>query len=260
MNIPIYQVDAFTNKLFGGNPAAICPLEDWLPYETMQKIAAENNLAETAFYVKNEDSFDLRWFTPTFEIDLCGHATLATAHLLFELGFEGDKIDFKTMSGMLTVMKNGGLLSMDFPSWKPKPTESLLEFEHAFSIHPQEILKKRDYFLVFDNENEIRNLVVNPGLLTPSKYDKCGIICTAKGDEVDFVSRFFVPGSTVFEDPVTGSAHCSLIPYWSEKLAKKEMKALQLSDRQGQVYCKDLGERVEIAGTAVTYLKGEIAV
>lgn len=261
MKLSIYQVDAFTDQLFGGNPAAICPLEEWLPEETMQKIAAENNLAETAFYVRRGKRFDLRWFTPSFEIDLCGHATLATAYLLFvELGFEASQIDFNTASGILTVKKNEDLLEMDFPSRKPVPADSLLEFEHALSIHPKEVLKSNDYFLVFENEEEIRKLIVNPALLTPSKYNKRGVICTAKGNEVDFVSRFFVPGSTVFEDPVTGSAHCSLIPYWSEKLGKNYMEAHQLSQRQGKVYCSDKGDRVGIAGRAVTYLKGQISI
>jgi PhzF family phenazine biosynthesis protein len=260
MEIQLFQVDAFTDELFKGNPAAICPLDEWLPDDLMQKIARENNLAETAFFVKNGSDLYLRWFTPEFEIDLCGHATLGSAHVLYEhLGFKGAEVHFKTLSGTLTVRKKGDEFEMDFPSRPPVATDTLIEFEHGLSIYPQEIMKsERDYFLVYKNEMEIRNLVANPGLFQRKKFGIGGIICTAIGDQVDFVSRFFMPGASVFEDPVTGSAHCTLVPYWSQRLGKSELEAIQLSDREGKIKCVNKENRILIAGKVVTYLKGEI--
>ena len=262
MKLPIYQVDAFTDHLFGGNPAAVVPIEDqWPGDDVLQKIAIENNLAETAFFQNQGHHFQLRWFTPEFEIDLCGHATLASAHIIFsDLGYEGNTIVFHTVSGELTVSKSGDLLQLDFPSRKPESLSLNDDFLSAFSIQPRKILKSRDHFLVYDSEEAIRSLKVNPGLLDPTDFDKGGIICTAKGDHVDFVSRFFLPGASVFEDPVTGSAHCSLIPYWSEVLGKDQLIATQLSERKGYLECADQGDRVLIAGKAVTYLAGEINV
>ena len=262
MKLPIYQVDAFTDHLFGGNPAAVVPIEEqWPTDEMLQKIAIENNLAETAFYQKKEDHYKLRWFTPEFEIDLCGHATLASAHVIFNYqDYQGDAVSFQTMSGELVVKKVNGLLQLDFPARKPEISSLSEEQLKAFNIQPVEILKSRDYFLVYNSEAEIRSLKVNNGLLDPKDFHKGGIICTAKGDEVDFVSRFFLPGASVFEDPVTGSAHCSLIPYWAEKLGKDNMVAQQLSDRLGDLTCTNDGDRVLIAGSAITFLKGEIEV
>lgn len=262
MKLPIYQVDAFTDHLFAGNPAAIVPIEDeWPIDDVLQKIAIENNLAETAFFQKQGNHFQLRWFTPEFEVDLCGHATLASAHIIFNhLGYAGDRIIFHSISGELEVEKVEGLLQLDFPSRKPEPAKMEKEHLEAFNIQPKEVLKSRDYVLVYDTESEVRGLKVNANLLDPEDFERGGIICTAKGDNVDFVSRFFLPGASVFEDPVTGSSHCSLIPYWSEKLDKEEMIAYQLSERKGYLNCTDLGERVLISGNAVTYLEGTIEV
>lgn len=262
MKLPIYQVDAFTDHLFAGNPAAVVPIGDeWPIDDVLQKIAIENNLSETAFFQDQGDFFDLRWFTPEFEIDLCGHATLASAHVIFNhMGYKKDKIDFETMSGPLVVKRKDHLLQLDFPSRKPEPAEMKEGLLQAFNHAPKEILKSRDYVMVYESEADVRSLKVNASLLSPEHFDRGGIICTAPGDGVDFVSRFFLPGASVFEDPVTGSSHCSLIPYWSEKLGKKEMIAYQLSERKGYLNCTDLGDRVLIAGNAVTYMKGEIEV
>jgi PhzF family phenazine biosynthesis protein len=262
MKIPIYQVDAFTDQLFGGNPAAVCPLTEWLPDERMQKIAVENNLAETAFFVRDGDGFMLRWFTPELEIDLCGHATLATAHLLFtELGFAGKEISFKTkVAGTLTVSKKDDLYTLDFPSRPPQPCvvpDNLLEALGG-NIKPTSIQKSRDYFLVYEKEEDI--LALQPDFSQLAKIDAIGVIVTAPGNTVDFVSRFFAPGSGVPEDPVTGSAHCTLIPYWAEKLGKNSMHAYQLSARKGEIWCEQRGGRVLISGKAITYLRGEIEV
>ena len=261
MTIPIYQADAFTNKLFGGNPAAVCPLTEWLPNQTMQKIAAENNLAETAFFVKTDTGYHLRWFTPELEIDLCGHATLASAHIIFtELGFTGEAIHFNTdKAGTLSVTKNGDRYTLDFPSRLPYPTEmpdGLLEGLNYKM--PVEIMRSRDYFLVYESEQDIIDMVPNHYAL--SKINAIGVIVTAPGKEVDFVSRFFAPNCGVPEDPVTGSAHCNLIPYWAEKLGKIQLHAYQLSARKGELWCEHKGERVLMSGNAVTYLKGEIYV
>ena len=226
MTIPIYQADAFTDKLFGGNPAAICPLTEWLPDDVMQTIAAENNLAETAFFVKNEDIYLLRWFTPELEIDLCGHATLASAHILFtELGYDKDTIYFDTVkAGTLAVKRDGDRYSMDFPSRPPFAADLPEGLSQALGgSKPKEVLRSRDYMLVYENENDILNM--QPDHLALSKIDTLGIIVTAPGKDVDFVSRFFAPAAGVPEDPVTGSAHCNLIPYWADKLGKNILHA-----------------------------------
>ena len=261
MNIAIYQADAFTDKLFGGNPAAICPLNEWLPDEVMQKIAIENNLAETAFFVKNETGYKLRWFTPEYEMDLCGHATLASAHILFtELGFEGDEIHFETIkAGTLTVKKDGDKYTMDFPSRPPIHIELPNGLAEALSEkEPVEVLRSRDYVLVYESEDDVKD--ISPDFFALSKMDTVGVIVTAPGKNVDFVSRFFAPGAGIPEDPVTGSAHCNLIPYWAEKLGKTHLHALQLSDRGGELWCDLNGDRVLMSGKAITYLKGEIFV
>lgn len=260
--IKIFQADAFTDQLFGGNPAAVCPLQEWLPDETMQKIALENNLAETAFFVPDGDGFMLRWFTPELEIDLCGHATLASAHILFtELGFAGDSISFKTkVAGTLVVSKSDDLYTLDFPSRPPQNCEipDILLEALGGDAAPSIIQKSRDYFLVYESEADIINLKPDFALL--GKIDVIGIIVTAPGEEVDFVSRFFAPSCSVPEDPVTGSAHCTLIPYWAKRLDKNSMHAYQLSDRKGELWCENKGNRVLISGKAVTYLRGEIFV
>ncbi|WP_207426042.1 PhzF family phenazine biosynthesis protein [Pedobacter sp. SYSU D00535] len=257
--IPIYQADAFTNKLFRGNPAAICPLQEWLPDETMQQIAAENNLAETAFLVKKDDAFELRWFTPVKEVDLCGHATLASAHILFtELGYEATSIDFVTRkAGTLTVSRKADLYTLDFPSRVPEQCmipEGLIEA--LGGVQPKEVLRSRDYLMVYDSEEIVRAL--EPDFNALSQIDTLGIIVTAKGEQSDFVSRFFAPAAGIPEDPVTGSAHCTLIPYWAEKLQKNALHAYQVSSRLGELWCELQGERVLMSGKAVTYLKGQI--
>ena len=258
----IYQVDAFTNKLFGGNPAAICPLEEWLDDDLMQQLAAENNLSETAFFVATgEGEYYIRWFTPEFEIDLCGHATLASAYIIFNEIHPGlDLIKFQCKSGLLEVKRKGHLIELNFPSRPPQPVtevpEALLK-GLVTDVAPVEILKSRDYFLVFENEADIRNLV--PEFQFLNQLDTVGIIVTAPGKDVDFVSRFFVPNSVIAEDPVTGSAHCNLIPYWSNKLNKKVLTAKQISAREGTLFCEDLNDRVTMAGEGVLYMKGEYA-
>lgn len=259
MKLPIYQADAFTAQLFGGNPAAVVPLHTWLSAPEMQKIAAENNLAETAFFIPQGDNFELRWFTPTLEIDLCGHATLATAHIIFtELGYTKDVIHFHTLkAGTLTVTRTGDLYTLDFPS-RPVTGCDLPEGLLAAlgGKRPIEVLSARDHMLVYETEADV--LALQPDFSALAKIDLMGIIVTAKGDHSDFVSRFFIPAAGINEDPVTGSAHCNLIPYWAEKLGKDELHAFQVSARRGELWCTLKGDRVLMAGKAVTYLKGEI--
>jgi PhzF family phenazine biosynthesis protein len=254
--IPYFEVDAFASKLFRGNPAGICPLTKWLDDTLMQNIAAENNLSETAFFVPRGSDYDLRWFTPTVEIDLCGHATLASASIVFsELGFRGDTVHFHSKSGRLTVSRNGDVLTLDFPSRQPGPctvTEALVK---GLGRQPAEILKARDYFAIFASAEDVRALQPDFGLL--GTLDE-KVIVTAPGIDCDFVSRFFAPTAGVNEDPVTGSAHCTLIPYWSKRLGKKKLFARQLSKRGGELFCEDASERVRIGGNAVLYLRGEI--
>jgi PhzF family phenazine biosynthesis protein len=260
MNLPIYQVDAFTREPFHGNPAAIVPLDAWLADGQMQAIALENNLSETAFFVPNEGVYEIRWFTPTYEIDLCGHATLASAFVIFNvLNLEADLVRFRShKSGDLFVSKNGDVLTLDFPSRPVSPVDAPDGLIEAIGKQPKEILKARDYFLVYENEQEI--LDIEPNFAKLLKIDAHGFIVTAKGNSSDFVSRFFAPEVGVFEDPVTGSAHCNLIPYWAEKLGKESMFARQVSARGGELFCELAGERVKIGGNAVLYLKGEIYV
>ncbi|MCW3114739.1 MAG: PhzF family phenazine biosynthesis protein [Segetibacter sp.] len=252
----IYKLDAFTSKLFGGNPAAVCPLETWLPDEVMQTLAAENNLSETAFFVKEGEGFHLRWFTPEYEIDLCGHATLATAYVLFnELNFQQPIINFHTKSGILEVSKKGDLIELNFPSRMPQPCVAPEALLKGLNLPPLKVLKSRDYFLVYEDESLIRQIVPDFNYL--NQLDTIGVIVTAASKEVDFISRFFVPNSVIGEDPVTGSAHCNLIPYWSKELNKAVLTAKQVSARGGELICEDKGERVTMAGNAVLYLKGE---
>lgn len=257
MNYPIYTVDAFTDHIFGGNPAAVCPLQEWLTAETMQQLANENNLSETAFFVKKADgSFHIRWFTPELEIDLAGHPTLAAAFVIFnELEHISDTITFHCKSGILTVIKKADQLEMNFPARMPvacNPPDDLLK---GFSIAPAKVLRSRDYFLVYNTQEEVEKVLVDFSYL--NKVETLGIIITAKGNEVDFVSRFFVPNSVIGEDPVTGSAHATLIPYWAKELNKTDMTAIQVSKRKGYLWCGFRGDRVTIAGKAVLYMKGE---
>ena len=260
MKLDIYQVDAFAKEVFKGNPAAVCPLDEWIDAEMMQKIALENNLSETAFFVKKDNIYEIRWFTPTFEIDLCGHATLGSAFVIFDvLKLESEVIKFHShKSGELTVEKNGERLILDFPSRPVEKCDALDGLIEAIGKPPKEVLKARDYFLVYENEQEIADIAPNFSKLL--EIDAHGFIVTAKGDDADFVSRFFAPEVGVFEDPVTGSAHCNLIPFWAEKLGKTEMFARQISERGGELFCKCEGDRVKIGGNAVLYLKGEISV
>jgi PhzF family phenazine biosynthesis protein len=261
MKLPIYQIDAFTDELFGGNPAGVCPLEAWLPAETMQKIAMENCVAETAFFIPTNDGFHIRWFTPEIEMDLCGHATLATAYVLARhLGYQHSQIKFQSNSGELLVAVEGDLLTLDFPSRMPIPAEAPQIILDGIKLKPLEILKARDYVFVYEDEDIIRRIDPDASLLNQINIDPGGIIATSKGRDVDFVSRFFTPQASIFEDPVTGSAHCSLIPFWAERLGKDELTALQLSPRGGKLFCKNAGERVLISGKAVTYLEGFITI
>ena len=262
MKQKIYQIDAFTSKLFGGNPAAVCILEKWLETDLMQKIAAENNLAETAFAVKNTNHYELRWFTPEIEVDLCGHATLATAFVLYNhYDFKENTLRFiSPRSGELLVQKNeSGLLTMDFPTDDLTLVSEQINISKAIGKQPLETYKgKTDYMLIYESQEEIEN--INPNFHLLNVLDCRGVIVTAKGNEVDFVSRFFAPQCGIPEDPVTGSAHTTLTPYWSEKLNKKIMTAKQLSERGGAIQCEYLEDRVKISGNGVCYLVGEIEI
>jgi PhzF family phenazine biosynthesis protein len=255
----IYQIDAFTARLFGGNPAAIVPLKAWLSDELMQTLAAENNLSETAFIVpKDKQVFYIRWFTPTVEVDLCGHATVAAAHVFYEhLGYKGNEIVFDSRSGLLTVRKEEDLYVLNFPSDQlTKANEYNSEFSKILNTNVLETWRgKSDYMVLLTDEAAVANLQVDFSLLkrVPSR----GLIVTAKGNDVDFVSRFFGPQSGIDEDPVTGSAHTTLTPFWAERLTKNRLTARQISARGGELWCKYLGNRVEIAGQAVTYMVGE---
>jgi len=257
MSLKIYQVDAFTSEPFRGNPAAIVPLEEWLPAETMQSIALENNLAETAFFVREGDGYGLRWFTPTVEMDLCGHATLASAFVIFNiLGSTEQVLKFQTKSGLLTVEKDGDRFILDFPSRPAVPAEIPSGLVDAIGKQPKEVLKSRDYMLVYESEDDIRG--ISPDFVAILKIPTHAVIITAPGKDCDFVSRFFAPEVGIFEDPVTGSSHCNLIPYWAEKLGKAELFARQLSARGGELFCELAGDRVKIGGNAALYLTGEI--
>ena len=257
MNIPVYQVDAFADSVFRGNPAAVCPLQDWLPDETLQNIAAENNLSETAFFVRNGGRYHLRWFTPAVEIDLCGHATLASALILMDvLGEVADQVRFDTKSGELRVVKRNGLLALDFPSRPPAAVEPCAGLVGALGLEPIATFAARDYLVVYESEDQVRKL--NPDMDGLKKIDRFAVIATAPGKDCDFVSRFFAPAKGVPEDPVTGSAHCTLIPYWAEKLQKNKLHARQISQRGGELFCELRGERVEMAGRGALYMVGEI--
>ncbi len=257
MELPIYQVDAFSRGVFSGNPAAVCPLQEWLPDDTMQAIANENNLAETAFFVRENGRFQLRWFTPVCEVDLCGHATLGSAHVLFnELREPGDTVRFETKSGELVVRRDGDRLAMDFPSRPPEKVDVDPGLIAAMGGKPIEILAARDYLVRYGSADEV--LALTPDMEALKRIDRFAFIATAAGSDCDFVSRFFAPAKGVPEDPVTGSAHCTLIPYWAKQLGKTRLHARQISPRRGELFCKLAGDRVEIAGYAALFLEGRI--
>ncbi len=259
MNLPLYQIDAFTNCLFGGNPAAVVPMNEWLDDKLLQGIAAENNLAETAFVIPKADVCPLRWFTPAVEIDLCGHATLAAAHVLLHHYFPSrQQITFSTRSGNLIVTRDGEILAMDFPSRPGRPVEVTDALVSALGVTPREAFLARDLLAVFDSEAEIRDF--RPDSQRIASLEAFALIVSAPGTNADFVSRFFAPKAGIPEDPVTGSSHCTLIPYWAARLAKPRLVARQLSARGGELYCELRGDRVIIGGKTVEYLRGEICV
>ncbi|MFH1852535.1 MAG: PhzF family phenazine biosynthesis protein [Candidatus Neomarinimicrobiota bacterium] len=258
MRIPYYQVDAFTGSVFAGNPAGVCPLTEWPVDELLQSIAAENNLSETAFFVREGDHFHLRWFTPVVEVNLCGHATLATAFVLFnKLNFPGEHLRFRSLSGELNVTRAGDLLTLDFPAQPARPVAAPPELTAGLGQEPQAVLKAVDYLVVYESAAQVRSL--HPRMDILADFSR-GVIATAPGEDCDFVSRFFAPAVGIPEDPVTGSAHTTLTPYWSQRLDKKQLHARQISVRGGELYCTDRGDRVAIAGRAVIFLEGEISI
>ncbi|MHA6281064.1 PhzF family phenazine biosynthesis protein [Salinimicrobium sp. CAU 1759] len=259
MQLHLYQINAFTDRIFSGNPACVVPLSEWLPDETLLKIAKENAVAETAFFVDMGYKFHLRWFTPEMEMDLCGHATLAAAHALKEIRkYSPNTIIFETLSGELKVTVEDGRYVLDLPSRKPTTTPLPELLERSLNIQPKETLKARDFVLVYSNEQEVRDIEIDRNWFDQLELGTGGVTVTAKGTESDFVSRFFTPGASVFEDPVTGSAHCSLTPYWSEKFGQNELMAQQLSERGGRLFCRNKNHRVEVAGSARTYSIGKL--
>lgn len=261
MDIRFYQVDAFAEQVFGGNPAGVCPLNrDWLDDALMQNIAMENNLAETAFYIERNGQYYIRWFTPTVEVDLCGHATLAAAHVMFNHeGYKRNDIVFESRSGKLFVRKEGGYITLNFPTDEIRKIDMEESMVGCFDIKPVQLYKgKTDYLFVYKSENEIQNIRFDLDKI--AKLDARGAIITAPGKNVDFVSRFFAPQSGVNEDPVTGSSHTTLVPYWRNVLGRDILTAMQLSERRGELKCKYLNDRVEISGKAKTYLSGEIII
>lgn len=257
MQLKLYQIDAFASKLFEGNPAAVCPLTEWLPEKTMQAIATENNLSETAFFVPQDGKFSIRWFTPGGEVDLCGHATLASAYVLFNLlGYDKEKIEFDSRSGILAVTREKEWLKMDFPCQPPVPCDTPSEILAAFDQNPIECLKGEDWMVVFEDESDIE--AANPDFAKLRELDLRGVIITAKSRRYDFVVRFFAPKYGIDEDPVTGSAYTQLAPYWASKLGQTRFHAKQVSKRGGELICELVGDRVFIYGKAVSYLEGTI--
>ena len=257
MEISLYKIDAFASKLFEGNPAAVCPLDEWLSDEMMQTIAKENNLSETAFFVPNGDRFRIRWFTPELEVELCGHATLASAYVLFNiLGYKNEKIEFESRSGLLTVTKDNDWIVLNFPAQPPVECEIPEEIKNAFDGLPIECLKSEDYIVVFENESDVESAKPDFGEL--AKLGLRGVIITAKSKQYDFIARFFAPGYGIPEDPVTGSAYTQLAPYWASKIGPKKFHAKQISQRGGELLCELVGDRVLISGKGVKYLEGRI--
>lgn len=258
MNLLQYQVDAFSSEPFAGNPAAVCPLAEWLPDHLMQSIANENNLSETAFFVPVGGHFELRWFTPTSEVDLCGHATLASAHVLFRhMNWDAPEVCFHSRGGKLTARLRGDDIVLNLPAWPAVRLHDDASVMTALGIAPRELWLSRDYYLaLFDSEHAVRQL--RPDMSALARLAQWGIIATAPGDACDFVSRFFAPAKGVPEDPVTGSAHCALTPFWAERLGKRRLDAFQCSRRGGRVGCELIGDRVEIAGAAVTVIESRL--
>jgi PhzF family phenazine biosynthesis protein len=258
MEIELFQLDAFTDHLFGGNPAAVCVLASWLPDDILQKIASENNLSETAFITLRDDNYHIRWFTPECEVDLCGHATLAAAYVVLHyLEPNRQVVTFYSLSGDLTInLADNNYLKMDFPALEFKEADQNSLLEQALGVKPLEVYQSKDCLVVVGSEKEVKD--VAPQLADLNKLDFRGIIVTAKGEHVDFVSRYFAPRCGVSEDPATGSAHCILAPYWSEKLGKTHLHAKQLSKRQGEIFCEVVGARVLLTGKVIPYLQGKI--
>jgi PhzF family phenazine biosynthesis protein len=261
MKIPYFEVLAFTDRLFTGNPAGVCILEEWLRDEMLQKIATENNLAETAFFIDRGNFFDIRWFSPSAEIDLCGHATVASAHVLFQhLGRPGDSLAFRSRSsGELRVDRAGERLVLDFPSRPAASCEAPASLADSLGAQPSQVFKNRDYIAVFERREQVAE--ISPNLAELAKLEGVqGVCVTAPGNDCDFVSRYFAPSVGVPEDSVTGSTHCALIPYWAKRLGKTNLHARQLSPRGGELFCEDRGDRVGIGGTAVTYVEGTMLI
>lgn len=257
MKIQLFQVDAFASRVFEGNPAAVCPLQAWPDDVLLQAIAEENNLSETAFFVPGKKGYQLRWFTPNSEVDLCGHATLATAHVIFErLGYRQPVITFETRGGELYVQQQSGRLQMDFPAHPPVHCEIPENLVEALGLRPNEVWAAEDFMAVYDSEEDI--LAIRPDQHLLSQLGLRGVIVTAPGTQVDFVSRFFAPKYGIPEDPVTGSAHCTLAPYWAEKLGKNPLNARQVSKRGGLLGCEVLENRVLLSGSAVIFMEAEI--
>jgi predicted PhzF superfamily epimerase YddE/YHI9 len=259
MRLPLFQVDAFASRVFSGNPAAVVPLEEWPESTLLQAIAAENNLAETAFFVGREGRYDIRWLTPTTEVELCGHATLASAFVIMNRLDPGrTSVEFSSKGGPLCVTREGDLFALDFPSRPPRPVDLTGALQAALGGRPREVWAARDLMAIFDTEDEVRRL--KPDLPLLSAFDSFAVLVTAPGKQVDFVSRFFAPRQGIPEDSVTGSAHCALVPYWAKRLGRSKLHALQVSARGGELFCEDRGERVSIAGRATLYLEGTIEV
>lgn len=259
MMIELFQIDSFTEEIFHGNPACVVPLKSWLPDEKLLQIARENAVAETAFFIDNGSTIHLRWFTPEIEMDLCGHATLAAAHcLISHLNYNRSRIIFQTQVGELIVDIKDGFYYMDFPARMPEHSTLPDIITKSLNIQPKEIFKSRDYVLVYESEEDIKNIKIERSIFDLINLDPGGVVVTAIGTDSDFVSRYFTPQSTILEDPVTGSAYCSLIPLWSSRLGKNKLFSRQLSERGGQLYCEDKIERVIVAGKARTYSKGYI--
>jgi len=259
MKLPIYQVDAFADQVFSGNPAAVCPLPAWLSAGAMQQIAAENNLSETAFFVGTNGDYELRWFTPTSEVDLCGHATLASAFVISTLLEPGvSEMAFRTRGGILTVERTGGSLELGLPMHVPEVVDPPALLAEALGVQPSEVLAARNYLVILGAEAEVR--AVRPDFRALKDLPLGGVIISAPGDTVDFVSRYFAPKYGIDEDPVTGSAHCELTPYWSRLTGRPSLRAQQVSARGGMLHCKVSGERVLLSGNCALYLTGEIKV
>jgi len=259
MKLSLYQIDAFASNVFEGNPAAICPLDEWLPDDLMQAIAMENNLSETAFFVKNKTGYEIRWFTPTTEVDLCGHATLASTFVIFNiLNEQRNEIYFDSKSGALSVKKDNDLLVMNFPAQPIVFCETPTAISEAFAVKPGQCARREDYILIFDNEADVINAA--PDMAQLSQLDLRGVAITAPATQYDFIVRFFAPKYGINEDPVTGSAYTQLAPYWADVLGKQQLHAKQVSQRGGEVACSVEGNRVVIAGKAVKYMEATIEV